>query len=492
MKNKSIWTDNIKKNNSNIDTLENFETDILIIGAGIAGMSTAFHLRDSNKNITIVDASSIGFGVTSKTTAKLTYLQDLYYQKIESNYDFDTSYLYYKSQKKAINIVNDIVSRYNIDCEMEKVDSYLFTNDKNKINKIKKEMDILDNFNVKYKTINNLPIDIPCVYGIKVSDTYVFHPLKYLYSLKEIIKDKINIYENLRVLDIKQDNDNKNYLITTEKNIITANKVLVCTHYPFFLKPGFIPLKTHIERSYVIVTEADENHKFSAITSEKPIHSLRSYNNNLIYGSMSHKLFNHIDYEQQYEGIIKRFQEYFDSKVNYLWMNQDIMTNDYLPYIGIIDKKQPNLLVATGFNTWGMTNGTIAGKVLSDIILERENEFISLFNPLRGVKILNSLINIVDYAKIFTTTTLVKNHSFYPKNVSIIRKNGSIYGVYIDNNNVKHIVNNKCPHMGCNLIFNNKEKTWDCPCHGSRFNIDGKIIEGPSKYSIEVKDIDDF
>ena len=488
MKNKSIWTENIKINNNKIKKIDNFKTDILIIGAGIAGMSTAFHLKDINKKITIIDAHNIGFGVTSKTTAKLSYLQDLFYQKIETNFDYDTSYLYYKSQKDAIKIVNDIVSKYNIDCDLEKVDSYLYTNAKIKINKMKKEEQLLKDFDVKYEVINNLPINVPCIYGIKVSDTYTFHPLKYLYGLKDIIKDKVDIYENLRALDIKKDKDS--YYVTTEKNVIEANIVIVCTHYPFFIKPGFIPLKTHIERSYIIACKNDNNYKFSAITSENPIHSFRTYKDNLIYLSLSHKLFNDINYEQNYDKMIKQYKEYFNNEIDYLWMNQDIMTNDSLPYIGVIDKNEPNLLIATGFNTWGMTNGTIAGKILSDIIKKRNNKYIKLFNPLRHINIVNTIINFVDYFRIYTTTTLVKNHNFYPNNVSIIKKNGNIYGVYIDDNNKKNIVNNKCPHMGCNLIFNNKEKTWDCPCHGSRFNVDGKIIEGPSKYSIEVKDIE--
>ena len=169
-------------------------------------------------------------------------------------------------------------------------------------------------------------------------------------------------------------------------------------------------------------------------------------------------------------------------------MNQDIMSNDNLAIIGTMDKNKPNLLVATAFGTWGMTTGTIAAKILVDIILGRPDEYYELFLPQRinTTNIVQSIIGALHYSKVYAQTTIKKNPVFGNDHVYIIKIHGKYYGVYYDNNGEKHIVEHKCPHMKCNLVFNNQEKTWDCPCHGSRFDIDGNVIEGPANYSIHV------
>ena len=161
------------------------------------------------------------------------------------------------------------------------------------------------------------------------------------------------------------------------------------------------------------------------------------------------------------------------------------MTSDYMPLIGKIDT---NLFLATGYNTWGMTNGILAGKIISDIILRRKNNYIALFNPLRKIENIPQIINYNFKNGIaFLSTKLNKNKSFYQDNVKIIKEDGIWYGIYTDNNNIEHKVLNKCPHMKCNLYFNYQTKSWDCPCHGSSFNIDGNIIYGPSTYNIKEK-----
>lgn len=486
MENHSIWELSAKQDKITEKKLEK-TTEVLIIGGGITGMTTAYFLMNSKKQITVIDKSRIGMGVTAKTTAKLNYLQGDIYQKLEKNFDKKTSKLYFDSQIEAIDLVNKIVTKEKIDCDLEKCDSFIFTKEKKGISKIEKEKEILESWDMKVGTVENLPIHFPIEYGIVTKDTYTFHPLKYINGLKKVLEKKIDIYENVMALEIIPKNDYCS--VKTNQGIIDAKYVVVACHYPFFIIPGWIPIKTYIKREYVNASQYHhEGKNFTAISIDSTLHSIRFYKDYIIYGSNQHRLTNKIEYQDNYQQSQSDFKRLFSKEPEYTWMNQDIMSNDDLPLIGMIDKKHPNLLVATAFNAWGMTNGTIAGKVLSDMILEKENKYFKLFNPMRINKtsILNSIIGAIHYSKVYFQTTVKKNPVFYNDHVYIIKINGKYYGVYYDYYGKKHIVDHKCPHMKCNLVFNDEEKTWDCPCHGSRFDIDGNVIEGPANYSIHV------
>jgi len=484
MENKTLWMENIKNIQNKKDFKEQ-KTDILIIGGGIAGLSCAYYLKDLGKKVTLIEKDKIGCGVTARTTAKITFLQQLIYQKIIGIHDFDNAKIYYDSQKEAISLLDDVINKENIDCDYNKVSSITFTNDLKNLPKFKKEQEFFNKVNQQYKVIKSIP-HFNIKYGIEVDDTAVFHPLKFLNGVNKIIKNKVDIYENIKALEIK--NEKGFFSVNTSKGNINARIVIVCTHYPFFIIPGLIPLKTHIERDYVAVSKVEKTDNISMITYEdKPLHSLR-YHSDLedkyaIYASASHLSTVNIDYDKKYKIVNRNFKKYIKEEPIYEWVNHDIITNDYLPIIGEVDK---NLYIATGFNTWGMTNGWISGKIISDNIKGIKNKYSKLLSPKRKITFLrtmNFLKDIVLYIKIMVQTTLIKNHKFY-KNVYIEYENGMPYGIYVDENNKKHKCKNKCPHMKCNLIFNQKEKTWDCPCHGSRFDVDGNLITGPSKKNI--------
>ncbi len=490
MKNQSLWVNNI---NANIEKTLNkdIEVDVLIIGGGLTGISTAFYLKNSNLNIALIEQDRVGFGVSSRTTGKLTYLQELIYHKLETNFNFETSKKYLESQKYAINLILDNINKYQIDCNLTKNDSYTFTNEETEIVNFKKEEAFFKKAGVKFSTAKNLPIKLACKYVIKVEDTYVFHPLKYILELKKICLDNnIKIYENTKATKLDKVNDE--YICYTDKYKIIAKKVVVSTHYPFFVVPGFIPLKTHVEKAYVTASLVDQTKDFNAITNTYPIKSIRYYNdksNYIIFAGKSHKLCNHLNREEQYKSLEKEVKVSLSKNIEFIWSNQDIMSNDNLPLIGVLHKSEPNLLVGIAYNTWGMTNATLAGKILSDIILNKHNEYINLFNPNRAIsldKVKNLVLNSCYNLKAFALTKLKRNYSWYDSSVKFEIRNGKKVGIYTDKSGIEHIVHNLCPHLKCSLIFNERDKTWDCPCHGSRFDIDGNVIEGPSVYNIKI------
>ena len=471
MDNISIWQ-KYSENNINNNMFQTINTDILIIGGGIAGLITAYMLSENNKNITLIDKNNIGNGITNKTTAKITFLQGIIYQTLQKNFNIDASKKYYNSQKEAIKLIEKIIKDNNISCDLKKSNSILFTIDKKNISKIVKEKEILNSFGERIIDVNNKNI----IKGFSVDNTYVFNPIKFLNGLKKILKNKISTYENTLATKIQYKNDK--YNIITNKGIIIANKIVIACHYPFFTIPLFLPFKTYIKREYVCSGKTSEYKDFNAINIDKKLHSIRYYDNYLIYTSNEHKLTNKTNYEKNYIQSVNDFKKYFNLNIEYNWMNQDIVSNDYLPFIG---KIKNNFYILTSFNTWGMTNSTIGAKIITDLINNKENAYQKIFNPNRinFTLIKNSFFNIFSYLKVYIVSLFKKNNPYY------IKIKGIIYGVYIDENKQKHKVKLICPHLKCNLLFNAKEKTWDCPCHGSRFDIDGKLIYGPSTKNID-------
>lgn len=458
------------------DVLKNNYVDTLIIGGGIVGLTTAYFLMHSNRSILLIDKDKIGSGATYKSTAKISYLQKDIYQKLEKTYNYETSKLYYESQKEAINLLKDIIMKEKISCDLEKCKSYLFTTKKNGVKKIEKEKDILEKFDVTCYESNSLPISYKIESSFYVEDTYTFNPKKYTDKLSNILNSKINIVEETIAFNITKDNNLFN--ITTNKGKITAKTVIVATHYPFFIFPNLLPLRNYISREYITAGKYKTKEHFTAINIDKETESIRFYKDIIIYVSNNHRLTNNIDYQKMYERSRNDFRKKFMTDVEYSWMNQDLMTNDYLPIIGQSEK---NLYIATGFNAWGMTNGVVAAKIISDLASRKSNRYENLFRPNRinMIGVLNSIIDVASYAKVYTQTLFHKKDYVYT-----IRIKGEKYFLYIDNEGKKHYVKTKCPHMKCNLVLNKEELTWDCPCHGSRFDIDGNIIEGPTKNSI--------
>ena len=480
----SIWNKNeVKRDIQKLN--EDIETEILIIGAGITGMTTAYFLKD--KNVCVVDANRIGHGVTLNTTAKINYFQERIYTKIKNIRNEECAKKYLKSQISAIKDIKEITEKENIDCDFKRVDSYVFSNKESEIEPLKKEVEFLKENNINV-SIKELPNKITHHSSYCVSDTYIFNPIKYLEGLYKLLKDKINIYEESKILKIKKCDDY--YICYSDKYKIKAKKVILACHYPYFILPFLLPLRSHIEKSYIVISKVKKDLGFTCISSSSPTYSCRFYNdgNNIYQISLAESHNTSIKQNDQYH--FKRVKEIFNLKESDIVMtysNVDIITPDHMPYIG---RLKDNIYIACGYNTWGMTNGVAAAKILSDLVLNKENEYVEVFNPNRI-----NLANIIDLPNILFSQTksffgpkLFKNKSWYKNNITFINRDGKSLAIYKDEKGNKHIIHNKCPHFGCSLIFNEEEKTWDCPCHSSRFDIDGKCIKGPSNYDISYKE----
>ena len=495
MKNKSVWI-NDKVNNKKLSRLDkDIECDVLISGGGIAGLSTAYHMMDSGKKIVLIEKDVCGMGATSKNTGKLTWMQGLIYNKLSKNYNDEVAKLYLDSQIDAINIVKKIINDNKIDCHFTKIKSYVFSYTGNDYIDFSDEIKFYDKYNIKYRLLDKLPIKYDCSYVLETDNSYVFNPYEYLVGLKNIVNNKIKIYENTRCISVDKDMDNYEVLVDSGYKI-RSKYVVVASHYPMFIIPFFTPFKTRVDRFFLGASKYNDsvdsiNKNIQIISNGKHSISMRYYNDDkdeyLIYGRRNHSITTKLDVRNDYNELNEEYKNNFDKDIEYFYHTHDLMTYDSLPFIGKIDN---NLFVCTGLNKWGNTNGSIAGLIISDLINGKKNKYVGLFNPKRGLsfdKVKNLFLYNIEVGSRYVINKICSNKSYYGSDVRIEYINGKKCGVYIDSDRKKHIVSNICPHMKCNLVFNYIDRTWDCPCHASRFDLDGNIIYGPSVFNISVK-----
>ena len=485
MKNIPFWQDDFKDNYNYKKLDKNIDVDILIIGGGITGCSTFYNFKDDKRKIVLVDRNKIGYGSSSRSSAKISYLQEDIYSKLLNNEGFEKAYLYYKSQKEALAKIKEVVKKENIDCDFKVSKSYLYTIKENNIYKVKREREILERF--KEKTYDGkIPFNKEKILAsFYVNNTYLFQPLKFIRTLaSKSISNKHLIYENTTIVKISKTLDY--YLCYTKDNLIIKSKyVVLALHYPYFLIPYFMPLKCSLEKSFIGLSKVKNTYSFNAINLDKPLLSVRYYHDYLLIVSNNKNL------AYSFDNILEMHKFKANTNImnlDYLFSNYDVMTMDNLPLIGFISK---NLLLATGYNTWGNSNGFLAGVILKDLIDNKYNIYKDLFDPKRMLltnKLISYPINIFNNSYSFIRSKINKNKVFYKGNPYFTKINGKDVAIYIDDKSLKHIVYTKCPHLKCSLIFNKLEKTWDCPCHGSRFTLDGNVIMGPSNYDITYKD----
>ena len=294
------------------------------------------------------------------------------------------------------------------------------------------------------------------------------------------------IYEQTKIDNIiKKDGY---YLCTSKDLIIKTKKVIIACHYPFFLFPLLFPLKNHIEKSYLLAWKVNKNEKYSAITTSNPGFSIRFYQDGQNIYKIGLARSHATAFKENDAYNFKMVQKIFNIPANDIvacWSNVDIITNDKLPFIG---KIKDNMYILTGYNTWGMTNSILGAKMISDLIKGKDNEFSSLFMLKRYniAKLKSFFVNSLENILAFTKSKFPYKN-WYQSNLKFTKINGKKIAIYTDEKEIEHIVYNECPHLKCSLIFNEIEKTWDCPCHSSRFNIDGKCIKGPSLSDISYK-----
>ena len=471
---KSVWSESCKFRKREALN-KDIKTDVLVIGAGIAGILTAYMLKQKGREVVLIDAAEIASGNTKNTTAKITSQHDLIYSKLITEFGEEKARQYAKANELAIKKYKEIIEDKRIECDFEEKPAYVYS--LNEVDVLKEEVEAAKNLGIDAEFVQeaNLPFKING--AVKFNNQAQFNPLKFLKG----ISNELVIYENTRALEIKEN------LVVTSGGNITANNIVVATHYPIMNAPGYYFMKMHQERSYVLALENTSEIDGMYIDLNKEGYSFRTYNNLLLLGGISHRTGENEEggsYDELRK-VAKRL--YPKAKEKYYWSAQDCMTIDGIPYIGRYSSETPNIYVATGFNKWGMTSSMVSAMIISDMILEKENDFSEIFSPRRfdlSLSINNIANDLIETAKNFIAQKVYipSSEIEHIKNGhgGIIEYNGEKVGVYKNKEGKEFFVSTKCTHLGCQLSWNADELTWDCPCHGSRFDYKGRLIGSPA------------
>ncbi|MBS5970031.1 MAG: FAD-dependent oxidoreductase [Clostridium perfringens] len=471
---KSLWSESCKFRKREALN-KDIKTDVLVIGAGIAGILTAYMLKQRGREVVVIDAAEIASGNTKNTTAKITSQHDLIYSKLITEFGEEKARQYAKANELAIKKYKEIIENRRIECDFEEKPAYVYS--LNEVEVLKEEAEAAKKLGIDAEFVQeaNLPFKING--ALKFNNQAQFNPLKFLKD----ISNELVIYENTRALEIKEN------LVVTSGGNITANNIVVATHYPIMNAPGYYFMKMHQERSYVLALENKSEIDGMYIDLNKEGYSFRTYNNLLLLGGISHRTGENEEggsYDELRK-VAKRL--YPKAKEKYHWSAQDCMTIDGIPYIGRYSSETPSIYVATGFNKWGMTSSMVSAMIISDMILEKENDFSEIFSPRRfdlSLSINNIANDLIETAKNFIAQKVYipSSEIEHIKNGhgGIIEYNGEKVGVYKNKEGKEFFVSTKCTHLGCQLSWNADELTWDCPCHGSRFDYKGRLIGSPA------------
>ncbi|HFL2397650.1 TPA: FAD-dependent oxidoreductase [Clostridioides difficile] len=470
---------------------ENIKTDCLIVGGGITGLTTAYLLAKEGKKVVLVEADKIGYGTSGRNTGKVTCQHDIFYSKIEKKYGLDKAKSYYNANNEALNLVEQIIEENNIKCDFKRETSFVFTEKEDTIKNIKDEYRTCKKIGINceyHETIENIPLDIKG--AISFTNQGQFNPKKYIDGLaKAAVNLGLKIYENTPVVDLEKGKICR--VKTREDNIIEAENVIISSHSPWYDGLNFYFAKEYAERAYLMVAVLENKLTDGMFISiDDPSITFRQYNdgseNLLIFGGGDHKVGQGGTEKEIFDDLEHYGKEVFKVKdFKGKWSAQDNMSFDNVPYIGYINKREDNIYVATGFSKWGITNGTVAGIIIKDLIINNNSDYKDTFNPSRlGSYFSKDFIKEnANVAINYVSGKLKIGSGDMPKNNGegkIVNIDGKRYGVYKDDNGDFYIVDTTCTHLGCELNFNSEEKTWDCPCHGSRFDYKGNILEGPA------------
>lgn len=404
-------------------------TDVLVIGGGLAGLLCAYFLKAAGVDCLLVEADAICAGVTGNTTAKITAQHGLCYRKLLGTFGPERAGQYLRANLEAVETYRRLCRE--IPCGFESRPALVYARSGRA--KLEGEMEALEKLGYQARWAQGLPLPFPTVGAVEFPDQAQFHPLEFAAGIAK----GLPIHEHTRVKELRGDT------AVTDHGEIRTKHIIVATHFPFLNKRGMYFLKLYQQRSYVLALEGPGDLGGMYLDEDQSGLSLRNAGGLLLLGGGGHRTGKQGGGWRELREVSRRY--YPKAVERYHWAAQDCMSLDGAPYIGPYAKGTPRLYVATGFNKWGMTSAMVAAKLLTGLVLGVPGEYAPLFTPSRGILRPQLAINGVESALNLLTPTAPR-----------------------------------CPHLGCALKWNRQERSWDCPCHGSRFTGEGKLLDNPA------------
>jgi glycine/D-amino acid oxidase-like deaminating enzyme/nitrite reductase/ring-hydroxylating ferredoxin subunit len=499
-KNTSLWVDTAPETDYPVLT-PGLHVDVAVLGGGIAGLTTALLLKRDGVKVAVVEAGRVGGGVTAYTTAKVTSLHGIQYQSVASSFGDDGARAYAEANEAGLARVAGLVDELKIDCAFRRKPAYTYAEDESGVETVEKEVEAAQKAGLDAHFTTETDLPWPVAAAIRVDDQAEYHPRRYLIALAKAIAGRgSHVFERSRAIAVA--GGKEHVRISTTRGELTADQVVVATHFPFLDRGGYFA-RMHPERSYglgLYLRRAATAPQGMYLSTESPSHTVRSHptakGEMVIAGGESHKTGQGGDTAERVARLERWARERFDVRsIEYRWSTQDNMPVDGVPYIGRLAPFQKRLWVATGFMKWGLTNGTAAGMILTDLIAGRDNPWASLFDSTR-FKPLASAKELVK-ENVNVGAHFVGDHlappdvrsvgSLAPGEAGIVRRGAGKVAAYRDEGGTLHAVSAICTHIGCQVLWNSAERSWDCPCHGSRFDVTGRVIQGPAVKDLEPR-----
>lgn len=497
MRSNSLWNEISIRENNYPELLEDQEADIVIIGGGITGITAAYQLMKTNKKVILIEANQIASGTTSFSTGNLYLSVQPYYHIIKEKWGIETVRTIAHARQLAINYIECTVLEHNIPCHFTRRPWYAYTIENESL--LAKELRVLKQIGLSVEYTKQLPLALRYNKAIEVPNQARFNPLQYVLALaKKVAEQGGLIYENTKVIKIEETNQ---CIVSTHKAKIAASKVLIATHTPIGINP--VQLYTAPYRSYVLAATLKnktypEGH-FMSFDKPKPVfctHSVSKAEPELVLIAGNHHKTGQ-DHDINYYADLQKIldQQFEIDEIKFKWSAQHYHSADNVPYIGLATNSSKHTYMATGYFADGLIYGTIAGIIIADLFTENENELLKTFNSTRhnlaasAPFLLKENINVFyQYLKDLPTPWHKQFSNLRQGEGTVVEVNQRKYAVSRDDKEQLHIVSATCTHMKGIVNWNPLEQTWDCPCHGSRFNQQGELLEGPAMTSLSKYD----
>ncbi|OLF13552.1 FAD-dependent oxidoreductase [Actinophytocola xanthii] len=464
------------------------KADVVVLGAGIAGLTTAYLLAEAGRTVTVIEADRVAAGVSGHTTAKLTSQHGLRYDQLTRSKGRAAAASYGASQLAALEWVLRVAAEQGIECALERVDSYVYSTRPDQRDTLRAEAEAALNAGLPASYVDMVDIPVSAVGAVRFADQAQFHPRQWLLGLAALVESRGGrIVEGVRATNVTEANPMR---VHTTAGTIQAEAVVVTTHYPILDRGVFFarleptrdlvvagPAPKEVTGTYL---DADTHYSVRAATAGG-----RRY---FVVGGEAYRVGARLDVNAKYEKLAEWAATHLGlTSITHRWSAHDMSTLDGVPYVGRYHPGAKRLFVATGFGQWGMTGGTAAGLLLRDLVLGEKNDLASLYDPNRV-----SLRSVPSFVSANATVAkhLAGDHAralrsadastLEPGSARVARRGAAMVASYRDETGELHEVSARCTHLGCLVAFNNAERSWDCPCHGSRFGVDGSVLQGPA------------